>query len=291
MKTMEQMLSITLSEYSEGNLTEITEFLFELDQILFNVLKVCQFTEVDRSVLDSQAQYFIGQLLLHTVSVQFIMAEGKEERKAALPLLLLGHKLGIVATMQAKSSFRMSQIAHTLTSCISGDADTFWMNEANILDDAHSISNDPEWRSKLFFSLFSSEEHSKAITTSFIVQSQVLKGPYDFEWPNKIDTLLYDLKSQQVDMSNLARFVYLSLASPDFKLVALRGLSVNAENLNDCSAETLCQFDVDAFLFSVCLQAKSNINGSRILPFSNMATRLCTNEQMCWWINAHKVSN
>uniref|UniRef100_A0A1A9VEI3 RanBD1 domain-containing protein n=1 Tax=Glossina austeni TaxID=7395 RepID=A0A1A9VEI3_GLOAU len=85
------------------------------------------------------------------------------------------------------------------------------------------------------------------------------------------------------------------------------GLNFSTQNLNFCGAESLNQLDVDSFMYAAAIQAKrvvdvereisdnynSEKNNSagkpRILPFVNMQSQLCTDEQAQWWDAAYRV--
>lgn len=234
----------------------------------------------------------------------------------------------LIDLWQAQSSFRVVQAARTLQSCISSNAvlenfrricmDKYsvWTHSDDVLKEIRSIVADSDWRKKLYRNLFNSKEHKNAVSGSYLVKSSAFETPR-FDWPDVQSLAALELKSQEAEPSNLAHSVYLTLGNdlrcntkqitidPDFQCTLFKDLNYSVSNLMNCSAETLNQLDIEAFLYATTLQAKRNItmentliantptpdgNYPKLLPYTNMANILCTDEQSEWWTAAHKVN-
>lgn len=236
---------------------------------------------------------------------------------------------------QSQSSFRVVQAAKTLQSCITNSANsenavlanlrkicndkcTVWSNQDDVLNEIRSIVADTDWRKKLYRHLFISKDHQNAMSESYFIKGRSFETPI-FEWPDSNKLTALELKSQETDPSSLAHLVYLALGDirndpkqsqitidSEFKCNLFKNLNYSTTNLMHCSAETLCQLDIDTFLYATTLQTKRNINkdnimlGSnvpgpentnkpKILPFANMASALTIDVQNDWWTAAYKV--
>lgn len=298
----------------EQKLSNARRLLFELDQRLYQIGKFCSFPGIDQNEITGFLKYFIGQLVLHVTSVflfqEIAQTEWKVIVKETLPLLLFAYNFGPVDTFQIDSSFRVSQMANFLISCVSDDANKLrklWSSEKDVLNDAQSIFNDSEWRKNIFMRIFISEDHRAAGETSFLMNSKILEGTHFLNWPSMIDVLVYDLKSQEANPGKLAHLVYLVLCyenqinlistatvNSDFKLVIFKRLHFSTVDLKNCNAQTISQLDVEAFLHATVIQAKQTIDvktNGLMLPYSNLALHLCTAEQSAWWEMVFNVRN
>lgn len=240
----------------------------------------------------------------------------------------------LIDLWQAQSSFRVSQATRTLQSCISvnsnsdnpvlanlrkicNDKYSVWSNQDDVLNEIRSIAADSDWRKKLHRNLFNKKDQQTAISGSNLVKSKAFESP-TFDWPDVNASSSVELKAQEADPSSLAHQVYLALGvdnrknskqsqntiDPDFKCTLFKNLNYSTSNSMNCTAETLNQLDIEAFLYATTLQTKRNItmdntmlpgtpgadgNKPKILPYANMANILCTEEQSEWWTAAYKV--
>lgn len=365
--TLERQLFLALSRsphehYTiDSNLLDATNLLFELDRSLNQVTTACSFPESERELASEFLSHFRGQFCLHAASLLFKReaeqpshGNWNETTKTALPLLLLAFNFGsidsnqvwlrnasevtkhLIDLWQAQSSFRMSQAARTLQSCISvnvssdnmflanlrmirNDKYSQWSNQDDVLNEIRSIVADSDWRKKLYRHLFNKKEHHTAIGESGLVKSKAFESPR-FDWPDVNTLTAIELKAQEADPSSLTHLVYLALGvdnrknskpsqitiDPEFKCVLFKSLNYSIANLMNCSAETMNQLDIEAFLYATTLQAKRSIsmentllasstpvpdsNKPKILPYANMINVLCSEEQSEWWTAACKVS-
>lgn len=361
--TIERQLFLALAHTSKDrsaidhNLIEAANLLFELDQHLYKVATVCSFGASEKDLVPECLSHYRGQLSLHAATLIFkreieksFQGNWTDATKNALPLLLLAYNFGsfdanqmwlrnasettkqLTSLWLAESSFRVSQAARTLQSCVSRnengvlenlrrvciDKYGIWSSGDDILKEIRNIVADSDWRKKLHRYLFQRKEHQKAASESYFVKSSAFDAP-TLQWPDTEALKTIELKSQEADALNLAHLVYLALVddfqpnakqitvNPDFKCVLFNKLNVSVSNLMNCGAETLNQLDIDGFLYATTLQAKRNLtmentlltpgtpipdaNKPKILPYANMATHLCTDEQRDWWTAAYKVIN
>ncbi|XP_031625678.1 E3 SUMO-protein ligase RanBP2-like [Contarinia nasturtii] len=197
------------------------------------------------------------------------------------------------------------------------DKYSVWSNKDDVLNEIRSIVADSDWRKKLYRNLFvTNKEHQNAVSGSHLVKSSAFEKP-TFEWPDKNKLNALELKAQEADPSNLSHLVYLTLGNsfdqteitiePDFKCGLFQKLKYSTKNLINCSADTLNQLDIHTFLFAATLQTKRSIsmnntllgsnvptldtNKPKMLPYTNMANILATEEQSEWWTAAYKICN
>lgn len=171
--TIERQLCTALIECTkddssfEQNLIDARNLLFQLDQRLYEIVKSCSIPLEQQSLVEARSKYFIGQLILHVISLLFVQksnskTEWKEKMKPIFPLLFFAYNFGPVDTFQADSSLRLSQAANILISCVSNDNFQHWSNENDILNEARLYLNDIEWRKTIFLLIFIAEEHRSA---------------------------------------------------------------------------------------------------------------------------------
>lgn len=213
------------------------------------------------------------------------------------------------------SAFRCSQAGRTLVSCVdaqlseklSGNENTpVWPSPDGVLEEIRRKTTDPDWRKRIHGLLFQNIGPCDT-ASSYFVKCRPLGSP-NYDWPQIHNLESYEKISQKVEPSSLSHLVYLALGfnsakeslttiSPDVKCLLFNDLNFSTPNLHKCGAETLSQLDVDAFLYAAAIETKRKIEVERatrsaepsILPFANMANRLCTEEQANWWSAAFKV--
>lgn len=203
-----------------------------------------------------------------------------------------------------------------------------WLTCDEVLNEIRRSTTDSDWRRKLHRQLFTSSEHHAFSASSHFVKSKTFERP-EYIWPQISDLETDEEISQIIEPSSLARLVYLALGydaatatasatatsstasnggstniSPEVRCRVFRDLNFSISNLVNCSAETLNQLDIDTFLYATAIQVKRSIevershstgndsiaNKPRVLPYANMANRLCTEEQANWWTAAYKVN-
>lgn len=201
---------------------------------------------------------------------------------------------------------------------IRNDSNSLWSSCDEILTEIRRSTTDADWRKRAYRLLFNNNDQH--VNTSYFVSCGALEKP-TYDWPYVSDLEAYEETSQQLQPSSLSHLVYLALGfdmtttntaqttiSSDVKCLVFNDLSFSISNLVNCGAETLNQLDVDTFLYAATIQAKRNIevektylnsgrategNATRpkILPYANMAYRLCSEEQENWWTAAYKVGH
>lgn len=191
-----------------------------------------------------------------------------------------------------------------------------WTSSDDVINEIRRYTTDSDWRKKMYRLWFNKQEQLAKAPQSYFINCKQFAS-IDFVWPLVSDLETDEEVSQVIDPSSLARFVYLALGfdalstkstvtaiSPDVRCRVFNELNFSISNLVNCGAETLNQLDIDTFLYATTIHAKrsleleriyltgnSSIAGKpRVLPFANMSSRLCNEEQNDWWIAAYKVS-
>lgn len=203
---------------------------------------------------------------------------------------------------------------------ICNDKYPIWPSSEEALAEIRRSTTDSDWRKRMYQMLFANiDRASSTVSSSYFAKCQALEKP-TYEWPQVHHLEDYEETSQRLESSSLPHMVYLALGfevnnrtrdnlttiSPDIKCHVFNNINLTVSNLVNCGAETLNQLDIDSFLYASTIQAKrkievetANLNNSEngsarfaglsILPFANMAHRLCTDEQSDWWTAAYKV--
>lgn len=240
----------------------------------------------------------------------------------------------LVALWSTESRFRCSQAGRTLLSCIDAPPENTalnnlrkmineklptWSSCDDVLNEIRRSTTDADWRKRLHRQLFAGSEHQALVASSHFVKSKAFEKP-EYIWPQISELQSDEEAAQVIEPASLARLVYLTLGydattaattkststniSPDVRCRVFSNLNFSTPSLANCSAETLNQLDIDAFLYAAAIQAKRTIDVERlhsmgndaitskprVLPYANMAHRLCTEEQANWWTAAHKVN-
>ncbi|XP_077300108.1 ranBP2-like and GRIP domain-containing protein 3 [Arctopsyche grandis] len=257
----------------------------------------CQKLESSSSIL----KHFGGQLSLHggTLILKKAVHEQygwREATRAATPLFLLAYQTESVQTQNRDlsaswptiSAHRKSQAGHTLLA-ISKD------KKQLSLDNISQYFSEKSWRDKVHKELFGNKEQSKP------TQSYILNSKSFFEPKLKLPSLGIEL--QQADLSSrvfMAESLHLQtwIGMNFDKLSKVSSLDTedvpsHIDNITNCGPETLCKFDVDAFLYCTVLIAQKTTEMSRkpnfckldrpsVLP-AILTEPLCSAEQAKWW--------
>lgn len=189
-----------------------------------------------------------------------------------------------------------------------------WSSADEVLTEIRRATTDSDWRKHIQRQLFTNIAQEASAATSYLVKCAVLQTP-TYKWPQTSDLETYEEIAQKVEPSSLSHLVYLALCfdstkrtkstaiSSDFKCLVFSDLNFATTNSMKYGAETPNKLDVDTFLYAATIQAKRTIEVERsfansatsqlsrpqILPYVNMAPRLCTKEQDNWWKAAYKV--
>lgn len=229
-----------------------------------------------------------------------------------------------------ESVFRCCQAGRTLLSCIETqstsdntalanlrkictDKYSVWSNCDDVLNEIRRSTTDSDWRKKLYRKLFSNTDQITLVSSSYFVKCKAFETP-GYTWPDIVDLNSDEETSQAIEPSALSHLVYLAFGNDanairsDVKCRVFGDLNFSISNLVNCGVETLNQLDIDTFLYATTIQAKRSLdieksyltgnanserfvsNKPKILPYANMANRLCTDEQTNWWLAAYKVS-
>lgn len=283
--------------------TDGANALRSLDKALYDASH-CQKLESSGNLL----KHFGGQLTLHggTLILKKALHEQygwREATRAATPLFLLAYQNELVQTQNRDisaswpivSAHRKSQAGHTLLA-ISKD------KKQLSLDNISQYFSEKSWRDKVFKELFGNREQSKPI------QSYIVNPKSFFEPKLKLPSLGIEL--QQADLSSrvfMAESLHLQIwIGMNFdKLSKLSSLDTDdipshIDNITNCGPETLCKFDVDAFLYCTVLIAQKMSELSRkpnfckldrpnVLP-TILTEPLCSAEQAKWWESVERLA-
>lgn len=327
-----------------ANLSECSNLLFQFDQTLEhaskNVLKVCP----ERELANNFMRHYRGQLCLHAATLIFKRenlqkTHWREIMKNSLPLLLLAYNCGTTNTDESWSrnnteatkkmlnlwrlegAFRCVQSGRTLLSCIENSKDNTvmanirkictekgnWTSNEELIAQIRQYCSDNDWRKNVHRNLFTNSDQIAKQSTSYLIQCLSLAEPI-YELPRICDLESYEECAQWLYPSSLSHMIYLSMGAPniaDVKCTVFKELNFSVNNLANSGAETLCQLDIDSFLYAATLQAKSKLAMERsvyesvnkamyaskpkILPFANISGILATEEQENWWMLAYRV--
>uniref|UniRef100_A0A1A9WPQ8 E3 SUMO-protein ligase RanBP2 n=1 Tax=Glossina brevipalpis TaxID=37001 RepID=A0A1A9WPQ8_9MUSC len=229
---------------------------------------------------------------------------------------------------QREGSFRCAQVGRILLSCVcnraaienertsknvnnllSNQGKYLWASGDDLLACVRKTCADGQWRCKIFTTIFFNSDQKTEQRSSLLVKCHKFCEPI-YEMPSYANVERYEEDSQYFKPESLQHAVYLCLGRDNLALVRARyfnGLNFSTQNLNFCGAESLNQLDVDSFMYAATLQVKRAVQVERetcdnylfgknnstgkplILPFANMQSQLCTDEQAQWWNAAYKV--
>lgn len=183
-----------------------------------------------------------------------------------------------------------------------------WGNQEELLDEVRQICADSQWRQNIFGLLFNNSDQKLKESSSYFIKCN-LKAPR-FEMPRYIELETYEEAAQYLSPSSLKHMTYIGVTTENLANLRAKyfcGLNFSTQNLAFCGAESLNQLDIDSFLYACAIQSRRALEIERkmdycqymdgnddsmkplILPFVNLASYLCTEEQCEWWHAAHTV--
>lgn len=188
---------------AEQNLTEATNYLFELDQNLSKLVAINAFPDSERELAAEFTAHYRGQLCLHAASLLFkremnmvSRSNWQETLRTALPLLLFAYNCGcpvrntlpwlkgasettkhLINHLHTQSCFRMAQAGRTLQSCVNSPA----TSDNAALVNLRKICTDK-------YSAWSTQDD---------VLNEIRSIVADTEWRKKLYRKLYHNKEQQ----------------------------------------------------------------------------------------------
>ncbi|KAH8311834.1 hypothetical protein KR044_008221 [Drosophila immigrans] len=341
--TLDRLVQLSLQSDASSSLSESIGQLFKLDQSLHKFsLLVEQLTSNDsREFHQCCLDHYAGQFLLHAASLLFKRELlGKKNKwlqtvAASLPLLLLGYQrkeekdaywqrhcsaeqLQLLQLWRHQAAFRCAQLGRTLYGCLQKpDEAELWQEQQaaaglwptidDVLSTVRQHCADSQWRSQLYQQLYTHAEHKLKEQTSFLVRNQRLQQPL-YECPSIAEIEGYEHEALLLEPHTLELHVYLALCADNLaeapRVRFLKNLRHECKlGLTYCGIDSLCQVDVEVFLYFVVLQAQRKLQVLRecfaslhvgnakatarphMLPFANLMGRdeLVTLEQGNWW--------
>ncbi|GLG99976.1 E3 SUMO-protein ligase RanBP2 [Gryllus bimaculatus] len=168
------------------------------------------------------------------------------------------------------------------------------------------------WRERLYQKIFNTRDHQQAIGTSHFVGHQGFSSP-PHHIPSSGELRPHDEMSQRLYPNSLHHMIWLGLRElngcnkrggaarlgADFRCLVYENLQYSCNNSSLAGSETLCQLDIDAFLYASILCAKATLDEEQAAGFrgndrpqtlpANITDYLCTISQSKWWTAAHRV--
>lgn len=189
------------------------------------------------------------------------------------------------------------------------DKKASWSTVSDLFDEIRSFVVDSQWRKRIHRAVFGNKQYD-----SHFLRSPALETP-EYEWPEMETLKQYEEQAQKVDPSSLQLMVYLAMGSeqlkrspitvdPEFRCNLFKNMNFSVANLTNCNSETLNKLDMETFLYAAAIQSKRSLSMEntlvtasddelsrpKLLPFTVIANRLCSDDQSDWWDAAWKVS-
>lgn len=288
----------TYLQLQKSTPTDVMSALKSFDKALYDV-SVCQKLKLKDQLL----KHFGGQFCLYGGSAILMKAahsqmNWRDAVRFATPLFVLAFQMESPDTQQKDlssrwssiASYRTSQAGHTISIC-------FKEKKRLFLDNISQYFSDKSWRNKLYKDLFGNGDLSKM--SSYIVNPKSFMEP-GLKFPNLgIELQQSDLTSRLFSTSSLHLQTWIGLNVEKLSKISsieTDELPWDIDNLSNCGPETLCKYDIDAFLYCTILIAQKNIEISRKLNSSKSGNQdrpnmlpevlmepLCSAEQAKWW--------
>lgn len=289
---------LSLQAIKQNNIKEVTNMLFEFDQILKKAADSLMILAPVKELAEELINHFRGQMSLHIASLLFQKQkvasndQWRETTKKCLPFLLFAFQCSTVNSdafwlknsndmirsvfshLKKEGSFRCAQAGHTILACkSSGNEDIAvshriyknWTSIEDIFNQVREACVDLNWRKNIYRQLFANADQQTNVSTSYLVQNTFFKEPnYDIISFNDLDT--YENLAQYLYPSSLEHHVYLGLGRKDlhsYKSHTFTGLNLSVSNLVNCNPETINRIDVDSFLYCSIIQAKRRLEAER----------------------------
>lgn len=219
----------------------------------------------------------------------------------------------LILLWNRQGAFRCSQAGRTILSCIAeadildiacSEKSFIFTSSDDLIEDTRKFCSDTSWRNVIYRNIFVNNNITK-IDSSHFINSKSLSEPA-YEIPIASDLVKYEEIAQWLYPYSLSFMVYLGLGTNSLEHFAcspFNQLNFSVPNLSNCSTGTLNQLDMESYLICSILQAKRNLELEKknyeiynscafpiILPYGNIANKLCTDEQSEWWSGAYKIS-
>ncbi|KAM8703533.1 hypothetical protein ACLKA7_008195 [Drosophila subpalustris] len=259
--------------------------------------------------------------------------------RSALPLLLLGYQKNdlkneeffwerrcnaeqhkLLQLWRRQAAFRCAQLGRTLYGCLQTSVDVenkdmwkdnkqpgLWPSTDKLLSEARQYCADNEWRSKLYQQLYTHSEHKLKEQTSYLMRDHRLQQPL-YECPTVAEIEEYEQVALLLEPHTLEHHVYLALGANNLAEAPRVRFLKNLRHecllgLTYCGVDSLCQVDVEVFLYFVALQAQRKLQVQQeshnsyhagnlkatarplMLPYANImkCNDLLTKDQCNWW--------
>jgi E3 SUMO-protein ligase RanBP2 len=286
---------LSLQAVKQTNLKEVTNLIFEFDQVLKKASDSLVVLTPTKELADEFVGHYRGQLALHIASI-FIQKQKvsnndqwRETIKKSLPFLLFAFQSSTVNTeafwlkntndvirnlfnhLKKEGAFRCAQSGRTLLACknIGGDEKfgnlKMWKSIEDIFNQVRETCADLNWRKNIYRQLFANADQQTKISSSYIVQSSNFTEP-KYEIISFNDIEMYEDIAQHLYPSSLEHQVYLGIGRKDlhsYKSRTFINLNLSTSNLISCSPETINRLDLDSFLYCAVIQAKRRLEAER----------------------------
>lgn len=313
---LDKVASLSLDEHSDyvKSSTDFIAAVFNFDQMLklaAQQLSSCN----DRHLTQEFLCHYRGQLCFHLAVLMCKQAKKgllkfQEVASIILPLLFSAYHsqpselnaLWLRHTNESKkeqmkrwhkeSSYRCSQVGHIILAEVK--------NRKSTVVEKALLHSSGLWREQLFKKLFITREHQNNIKNSYFVNCPQLADVVT-KLPDLTEIQVFDDEAQLVYPDSLHHYIWLCLTGElsTFKCTSFPGLQYTVKDLKNCAAETLSILDIQAFIYSASLSAKSIIDNSKdayysssskpsILPAA-VTEQLGTVDQAKWLTAAYKM--
>ncbi|KAL5004271.1 hypothetical protein ScPMuIL_017727 [Solemya velum] len=200
--------------------------------------------------------------------------------------------------LQKVGFYRLSQGGHLFLSIPQTDHN-LWAQELT----QHLCT--PQGKDKLFDTVFTLREMRNAKDRSYLIQSNTYITR-KVTCPSKTQIGAYDLVGHMLYPEDLNQIVWLCLQKysnreqpqPDYHIQIFNSLQYSVPVLTNATPESLCQIDIQAFLYATVYCVGTEMKEKRqilradtfqpFLPPSCLTKTLCSPEQLEWWEAVYK---
>lgn len=283
---LDRLVALSLDEHLDTVKTssEYVTAVFNFDQMLSKASQNIQSCP-DRQLVAVFLGHYHAQLYFHLATLVFKQAKKdlihfKEASNITLPMLLAAYhssppdlqsmwlihspenRRRLVHHWHKEACYRCSQSGHILLTA-ARDRKTIILEKAT----QYSIGM---WKEQLFKKVFVKRDQQLKMSTSFFVSNSQSLEPI-IKLPDPLDLMKYDEVAQLVYPDSLHHYIWLGLNSKlsDMDVKCFEGLQYSIKNLNNCAAEALNILDIQAFLYSATLCAKSKLEDTKNLIYYN----------------------
>lgn len=201
------------------------------------------------------------------------------------------------------AAYRNSQAGHLLQSLVMDRRSHFLERVAQFCTG--------NWRERLYQKIFNTRDHQQAIGSSHLIVLKSFAAP-SLRVPSTSELRPHDEMAQRVYPNSLHHMVWLGLRELsacckrgtsrlgiDFRCLVFENLQFSCSNPSSAGSETLCQLDIDAFLYTSVLCTKAALDEEHAAGYrsgekpelfpANITEYLCTIAQAKWWTAAYRV--